>query len=341
MSIKERNFIKKCISLLLVFTLLLSLFPVDIFDKVYSQEKMKEPAENESFDNKLDRKEVISQRSENSTTYLNMDGTYTTEISEEPIHYKEKNDEQWEPIDNSLIPTQENDGYTNRANSFQTYFSKNSNGNNQLMEIIEEDVSVSLTPVGKDHNVPSLVNNEQRKVQGNINNTSILYPNLYPNVDVEYTVSHDKVKEDIILKQKPALDDPSHFSFKLDLQGLDYKVQDDGSIILVHKNSKEPAFYLEKPFMYDSSKPEGYKENPGVVAFSEDSLSYDIEMKVHKQGDQLFIDLLPNREWLLDKKRVYPVVIDPTIGKFQPQAELDDTNIRSYFPNNTGGQKQR
>ncbi len=89
--------------------------------------------------------------------------------------------------------------------------------------------------------------------------------------------------------------------------------------------------------MFDSFQPEGYQKQPEVEEFSEGSYSYDVDMKVAKRGNQLFIDIIPSREWLDDPSRVYPVTIDPTIVKFQPQSEGIDTNIRSHFPTQTGG----
>lgn len=283
------------------------------------------------------QEEVVSMRSETSRTYANPDGTYTTEIAEKPIHYKEDEGSKWLPIDNTLVPIAAEDAVANKANSFTAKFSETTNTTEDLVHVQEGDLAVSLTPVGPEETVPETVQNDIQSVTGEVDSNTILYTDVYPNADIKYTVGIDSVKEDIILKEKPEEETPTSYSFKLDLTGLSYDVLENKQIILSDKATKEPVFFLEAPFMYDSFKPEGYQENDGVTSFAEGALSYDLEMKVEERDEQLFIELVPNREWLTSEERVYPVVIDPTIAKFQPQAKLEDTNIRSHFPNNTGG----
>lgn len=283
------------------------------------------------------QEEVVSMRSETSRTFANPDGSYTTEIAEKPIHYKEDGDSKWLPIDNTLVPIAAEDAVANKANSFTAKFSEETNTTEDLVQVQEGDLTVSLTPVGPEETVPETVQNDIQSVTGEVDSNTILYPDVYPNADIKYTVGIDSVKEDIILKEKPGEETPTSYSFKLDLTGLSYEVLENKQIILSDKATKEPVFFLEAPFMYDSFKPEGYQENDGVTSFAEGALSYDLEMKVEERDKQLFIELVPNREWLESEERVYPVIIDPTIAKFQPQAKLEDTNIRSHFPNNTGG----
>nr|WP_280521334.1 RHS repeat-associated core domain-containing protein [Paenibacillus mangrovi] len=88
--------------------------------------------------------------------------------------------------------------------------------------------------------------------------------------------------------------------------------------------------------MYDSYKPEGYAQVNGVNTYPEEALSYDVHYDLKKKNGKLYIDVIPSTEWLNQTNRVYPVIIDPTIVKFQPTYQLADTNIRSAFPKQTG-----
>lgn len=101
--------------------------------------------------------------------------------------------------------------------------------------------------------------------------------------------------------------------------------------------SGEKVYYLEKPFMYDSFKPIGFKSNQQVNDIPESSISYNIQMNLVERGSQYYIDIVPDQKWLTDPSRVWPVTIDPSIVYFQPSSSGIDTNIRSYFPNTTGG----
>ncbi|MED3662990.1 DNRLRE domain-containing protein [Ureibacillus terrenus] len=182
-----------------------------------------------------------------------------------------------------------------------------------------------------------LIETRKNHVQASVTENKIIYTNLYPKVDLRYIVGSNRVKEDIVIKEKPTKDTPVVFTYTVNLKGLDYEIKPDGRVFFIHPKTKEPLFYLEKPFMYDSYQPEGYQKNEGVIDVPEQSLSYDVDMKLEKRGQQLYINIIPERSWLEDNKRVYPVVIDPTIVKYQPGASLEDTNIRSYYPNTTGG----
>lgn len=339
---KWTTYLVYLLSTLLIFTSI-PLQSVHAEDNKVNGESQKEVIENTFVERQTnsvtsgEKEEIVSLRSETSKTYSNPDSTYTTEISEEPIHYKEDEGENWLPIDNTLIVDPVQGTVINKANSFKAEFSESTTDNEALVEVEQDEYTVSLTPVGSEESIPDTVQTNLKTVEGVLEKNTIVYSNVYPNVDIKYTVGTDKVKEDIILKEKPEPNTPTSFSFILDLNGLSYKVLDNNQVILSDTKTQEPIFYLDAPFMYDSFKPEGYEENPGVTSFSEETLSYDLSMTVEQREGQLFIELVPNREWLESEKRVYPVVIDPTIAKFQPQAQLEDTNIRSHFPNNAGG----
>ncbi|WP_338754957.1 DNRLRE domain-containing protein [Bacillus sp. FJAT-52991] len=169
-----------------------------------------------------------------------------------------------------------------------------------------------------------------------VNKNSVTYQEAFDDTDLTYTVGNQKVKEDILLKEKPQPDEVISYSFAIDLKGLTYQVEEDGRVLFKDKKTKKPLYYLEKPYMYDSFTPEGF------VSFSDTSIpegatSYDVDMNIRKKGHQLLVDIIPDQKWILDDSRVYPVTIDPTIAKYQPVTELIDTNIRSASPTQTGG----
>lgn len=78
------------ISLLLVVSFILSTIPFGNFAHVFAQEQNQPQTSEQSKNQKDKRIELKHLRSETSKTYLNPNGTYTTEISEKPIHYWKK-----------------------------------------------------------------------------------------------------------------------------------------------------------------------------------------------------------------------------------------------------------
>lgn len=336
---KNSILVRKVILLSIVFALIFTLLPGKFAGNIVTsadENIPNSPVENTQQEQE-ERSEVIEKRTEKSKTFLNTDDTFTVEVFEKPIHFKEEVSSDWETIDNTLVTNENSDEYVNKANSLVTEFSEQASEDGELVKIEDEETSISLTAVGETSPLPPSFQNELSPTEGITQANEIVYPDLYPNVDVKYTVGTDRVKEDLILKEKPKSDVPTSFSFAINLEGLEYEKQEDDRISFTNTKTGEPAFYLEKPFMYDSFEPEGYKKSPYTTSFAEGSLSYDVEMELEQRDNQLYVDIIPNREWLDSENRVYPVVIDPTIVKIQKKPNVLDTNIRSHFPNDTGG----
>jgi RHS repeat-associated protein len=321
---------RRVLSLFLVVTLIISLIP----DWLSKDEKYVQ-AEEKIGGNKVRKGafEVGDLRTEKSQTFVNDDGTLTSKIYETPIHYKEN--EKWVPINNKLVETPDSSIVKNKANRFKVKFEKN-NLNNKIVNLSIENSSFSMTPVKNEDNVPRTIMKQQQQSLTEIEENEISYNDIYPSVDLNYSIGNQKVKEDIVLQEKPLDSTPTKFSFKLNITNLAYEKQEDGSILFKDLNN-QPLFYIDRPYMFDSFVPSGYQKQPNITSIPEEALSYDVVMNIVERDDELFIDIVPNRDWLMDSKRVYPVVIDPTIVMIQPKTEGIDTTIRSSHPTVTGG----
>ncbi|MEW4286212.1 DNRLRE domain-containing protein [Priestia koreensis] len=274
--------------------------------------------------------EIKSMRTENSKTYLNPDGTYTSEISQDPIHFKNE-DNQWETINNELTTNTQNGFVQNKANQFTVKFDQQPSVDQPIVKIEDENKSaaLSLEPLENTGEKPQEVN-------GVVKDNSIQYQNVYSNIDLHYKVGSDRVKEDIVYKEKPENGFPTEFTYSMDLDG--YKVKEEGrTIYLLDASSNKPVYYFETPSMYDSYKPEGFSNVEGVQSIPEEAISYDVKLDYEVVGNQLLLHLVPSKDWLEDSNRVYPITIDPTIVRIQSSNYVDDTNIRSAVPTQTGG----
>lgn len=274
--------------------------------------------------------EIKSMRTENSKTYLNPNGTYTSEISQDPLHFKNENN-QWETINNDLTTNTKDGSVQNKANQFTVKFDQQPSSDKPIVKIEDENKSaaLSLEPLENTGEKPQGVN-------GVVKDNTIQYQDVYSNIDLHYKVGSDRVKEDIVYKEKPANGFPSEFTYSMDLNG--YKVKEESGIIyLLDASSSKPVYYFETPSMYDSYKPEGFSSLEEVHSIPEEAISYDIKLNYEVVDNQLLLHLVPNKEWLQDSSRVYPITIDPTIVRIQSSNYVDDTNIRSSVPAQTGG----
>ncbi|MFE6074186.1 polymorphic toxin type 8 domain-containing protein [Paenibacillus sp. NPDC057886] len=279
-------------------------------------------------------KEIASLRSEKSKTFLNENGTYTTQISETPVHYQDSSNHEWKPIDNRLNTTSQT-AYNN-DHEFKVEMNKKHSTTDDLVEIKEDKFSIGLNPISETNPVKTTQSLSSTKPAGIVTDNVMKYKGLYPDTDLIYTLGNDRLKEELKLTKKPTGKKSVIYSFALTLGNLDYRQEQDGSVSLVNPSTGDTEYIIDKPLMYDSFIPEGYQQVEGVNAYPEEALSYDIHYELKEKKGQLYIDVIPSLAWLNDASRVYPVTIDPTIVKFQPTYRLADTNIRSAFPKQTG-----
>lgn len=330
MHVKKRmNFYKKAISVLLVGSIFTT-FTIGNLEVLAAPEVDRDSQHSDNPQVKT-KKEIIQLRNEKSKTFLNNDGSYTTEISQKPIHYKDKTKNQWLPIDNNLS-TNAQEAY-NSNHEFKVSLDKKHTSTNNLLEIKEDKFEIGLNPV-----LPtgSKMDRSASISTGEAEDNVMTYSDIYPNADLIYTLGNDRIKEEIKLYSKPKPNESLVYSFALDLNNLDYRLEENGSITLFDSSTGETQYFIDRPMMYDSYKPEGYKQAEGISTYPEESVSYNIHYELKKRNGSLYIDVVPDSNWLNDPKRIYPVTVDPTIVKYQPTYRLADTNIRSAFPKQTG-----
>jgi hypothetical protein len=124
---------------------------------------------------------------------------------------------------------------------------------------------------------------------------SLVYENVLPKTDLKYSLIKNGLKEEIILKEKPAPGE-NIFSFNLQLKDLNVQKKANDLWYFYQKTDqelKDPLFFIPQPFMTDSQ---------GIR-------SEKIEIEI-KDG---VLTIISDEEWLLAPERVYPVVIDPTV----------------------------
>jgi hypothetical protein len=117
-----------------------------------------------------------------------------------------------------------------------------------------------------------------------ITDNTVIYPEAYPDVDLRYTVSQDKLKEDLVIKNQTA---QHKFRFTMLEENVQASFLEDGSIQYKDENG-EVIWTIETPYAYDANGSE---------------LMVNLE----------YMDCCYSIEVLVDENTVYPIVLDPTI----------------------------
>ncbi|WP_036168019.1 hypothetical protein, partial [Lysinibacillus sphaericus] len=138
--------------------------------------------------------EVAEERTETSKTYNNLDGTYSTEIYESPIHFKDDKGN-WKDIDNEL-QKHKNDGkgqYKNKANSFAVTFDEKIEDETNNVQVIDGhyNLDIGLKEIEQKGEVTPA-----KEVVGVATDNQIQYENVFDNISTIYSVGENFVKED-------------------------------------------------------------------------------------------------------------------------------------------------
>lgn len=136
-------------------------------------------------------------------------------------------------------------------------------------------------------------NNEVMAVENQTG--AIIYKDVFDNADLEYVVTTNSIKENIVVYEKQ---DKYIYSFDMDFGELVPIVNEDNSIRLVDpKDTNETIFYIEAPYMYDANETE----------------STDIKMSLVEKDGKHVLTLQASEAWINSSQRKFPVIIDPTI----------------------------
>ncbi len=266
--------------------------------------------------------EAESLRSEYEKHFFMSDGSFTVVSYNEPVH--KKVDGQWVEVNNTLTPKADTDGTTRYETvdgiahvSFAGQF------DSELVTVSQDDYAVTwgITAVPSNPNtiqttamppssaaiVPqdvSHLSQEEQKVLAELSTSVIRYvDSLAPDVDLEYTVLPNRVKESIILQSPQNI---SAYVLNLYTQNLSARLLESREIEF-YNAAGEAIFTMWAPYMYDSD---------GAV-----SQNVAVELAAVRPG-QYLVRITPDAHWLEDANRAYPIVIDPDIT-----VNLAHTNI--------------
>ncbi|QAA33772.1 DNRLRE domain-containing protein [Clostridium manihotivorum] len=137
---------------------------------------------------------------------------------------------------------------------------------------------------------------------------------IYKNVNIKYDIVADKIKEDIIIKDK--IENPQ-FNVNFQIKNLTPKLQEDNTMVFYdNKDNNKIVFIMDAPFMYDAN---GQKTN-------------DVKLKLSSSKEGYTLTIMPDSTWLSDESRKFPVVIDPPVQTSPDARTIYDSFVSSANP---------
>jgi RHS repeat-associated protein len=254
--------------------------------------------------------ELPKRRTANSSTRRNANGSYTTSVSQGPLHYQAA-DGSWRPIEVGLHPVREN-GYAWRsgANAFEARFKAAAEPG-----LLEFRVGGRIVRVSAQGVAP-----RPARVDG----TRVSYPGAYPGADLRYTVTATGVEKMIELAGP---DSPTSYTFRLAAADggtpLTAQPRRDGSYLVNAAPVPFPAFVLDAPVVRESA------EAGRVGAPSTDARP---QLRVDQQHGDLVVTLSLDEGWLRAAGRRFPVYLDPTITVQPPLLDGSIQTVATATP---------
>ncbi|OGO79550.1 MAG: hypothetical protein A2Y23_09805, partial [Clostridiales bacterium GWB2_37_7] len=252
----------------------------------------------------LQKKEIIKRKTLFSNTYLNPNGSFTAEVSSAQINYKNKSGN-WRSIDNRLLPKAESGyDYENAANAYKVKFARNNLEGRLVYLELDPEHWIAFSPI-------------DRFIQtGIVRDNSILYQGIRTEVDLEYIIDGDTLKERIILNS------PSNnvFRFELSYHGIRFEKDAGGILWAVDDKTGSRLMHFAKTYAVDS----------------QGKFTQNIASELVNEAGKDIIVLTIDNKWLANA--TFPIVVDPAVVVqivLTDPGDIHDTYIASGYATTT------
>ncbi|SBT95907.1 RHS repeat-associated core domain-containing protein, partial [Streptomyces sp. DI166] len=243
------------------------------------------------------RVEALSERTETSTTWVNKDGSLTTELSAGPVRFER--DGAWVDVDVELRKTPQG-GVEPVAHPGGLRLAGRTGTPAKSLAASRRAKAVDLLTLGEGDRQITLQwkgGLPAPKVDG----TRAEYVNAVPGADVVVEATRTGFEQFVEIKQRPATDGYS-YTLPLKAEGLKVRQLKNGSVLFTDRKGKKRAV-MPAPVMWDATVDRRSGEHTRRVP---------VAMKVVKKGAGVDLVITPDAGFLADPKTKYPVTVDPS-----------------------------
>ncbi len=243
------------------------------------------------------RVEALSERTQTSTTWVNRDGSLTTELSAGPVRFER--DGAWVDVDVDLRET--SGGHVAPvAHPGGLRLAGRTGTPAKSLAAARQAKAVDLVSLGEGDQQITL----QWKgglPRPDLDGTRATYVNAVPGADVVVEATRTGFEQFVEIKKRPATDGYS-YTLPLKAKGLKVKQLKNGSVLFVDRKNRKRAV-MPAPVMWDATVDKRSGEHTRRVP---------VAMKVVKKGSGVDLVISPDAKFLADPKTKFPVTVDPS-----------------------------
>ena len=318
--------------------------------------------------------EDISKREENIKYFKHEDGSITAVTYGGPVHYKKEG--LWLDIDNTLVQSATRAGktfFTNKANSLQVELPVQLEKDSAISvtrdgyrlswkaetQAAEKSAVLSKLPIKEETSLTTearldeavqaakrngaleakkkklsssrtaariaveeqyariAVENEDRMTPKALDSAVVYKGALNSKTDLRYDLSGGTLKESIVLQSLPQ---ERSYSFLMRADGMEASLQNDGSVVFAAEG--QPIFVMASPYLIDANG----------------DTCVNVSVALEEADGQWRYTLTPDRTWLEDEDRAWPVVLDPSVNA--DTSYITDTYVSSSNENSLDNQNK-
>nr|WP_258053819.1 DNRLRE domain-containing protein [Streptomyces sp. Ru72] len=245
------------------------------------------------------RVEALSERTETSTTWVNKDGSLTTEVSAGPVRFRDGATGAWRTVDLDLV--QEDDGTVEpKAHPGGLRLAGKSGTPVKSLKAAREATATDLVTLGEGDQQITL----QWKgglPQPELDGTRAEYADAVPGADVVVEATRTGFEQYVEINQRPGTGGYS-YTLPLKAKGLKAEQLPDGSVEFTDRKNKKRAV-MPAPVMWDATVDKRSGEHTRKAK---------VGLKVVQKGSSIDLVVTPDEEFLADPDTAYPVTVDPS-----------------------------
>lgn len=285
---------RKIIAIIISFAIVITSSYVNEMS-VLAQEETSSDQSNGSSEETTIVEEIEEKREPNIKHFKMSDGSFAAYVYDEDVHVLQS-DGTYSEIDNSLEDLGQDLAPKNGKNNIK--LAKNTNSSKLVkMSVGNYKLSWNFKGINKTK-IADIVNPQSEDLSGDekhlvVKNSTgkAVYKDAFDDIDLEYIINNDSVKENVILKSKKA---QKKFTIEYSIDKLTAIQTDEQTITLYDGDTA--VFKLTAPIMTDNVN----------------QSSNNIYLKlVSQKNKKLTVELVTDEQWLNSDERVYPVVLDP------------------------------
>ncbi|MEU9230365.1 RHS repeat-associated core domain-containing protein [Streptomyces massasporeus] len=242
------------------------------------------------------RVEALSERTETSTTWVNKDGSLTTELTAGPVRFERE--DKWVDVDLKL--RESGSGVEPVAHPEGLQLAGRTGTPAKSLKAAREAKATDLVTLGEgDQQIALQWKGGLPKPK--LDGTRAEYVNAVPGADVVVEATRTGFEQFVEIKQRPGAGGYS-YTLPLKAKGLKAKQLADGSVLFTDKRNKKRAV-MPAPVMWDATvdKRSGEHTNRAKVG-----------LEVVQKGSTIELVVTPDEGFLADPDTQFPVTVDPS-----------------------------